>query len=143
MLISEAIPHRPPFLFVDEVLACDGKTIKTRKRIDPAEIFFKGHFPGSPVMPGVLLCEALAQSGAILLAQLQPALAKGALPVLTRMNNVKFKQMVKPGDMLEMEVSLKEKLAGVYFMEAAARVNGKLAVTLDFACTLVKAESGA
>ncbi|MCY3019876.1 MAG: 3-hydroxyacyl-ACP dehydratase FabZ [Planctomycetota bacterium] len=135
MNIFDAIPHRPPFLLVDEIVGIDGNTIRTRKRVDPADPVFQGHFPGFPVMPGVLICEAIVQSGAILIAHLSAGAMHGSVPVLTRLNNVKFKQMVRPGDVLDMEASLKEKLAAVYFMEGSARVNGKLAVSLEFACT--------
>lgn len=131
------LPHRPPFLFVDEVTALENQTIRARKKISPEADFFKGHFPGFPLMPGVLVCEALAQTGALLAAHLEGgALPAGTVPVLTRMNNVKFKHMVRPGDTLEMEARLKEKLGGAYFLEAVARVNGKTAVSLEFACTI-------
>jgi 3-hydroxyacyl-[acyl-carrier-protein] dehydratase len=136
--IQQLIPHRPPFLFVDEIVAIDGQTIRARKKIDGSAEFFKGHFPDHPVMPGVLICEALAQAGALLIAQLENADLRGKIPALTRMNNVKFKQMVRPGDTLDLEVRLKEKLANAYFLEGAARVGGKLAVSLEFACALVE-----
>jgi 3-hydroxyacyl-[acyl-carrier-protein] dehydratase len=135
--ILDAIPHRAPFLLVDEIVAIEGQTIRTRKRVDPADPVFKGHFPGYPVLPGVLICEALAQSGAILIAQLAGESLANHVPVLTRLNNVKFKQMVRPGDVLEMEVTLKEKLSGAYFLAGSARVNGKTAATAEFACTAV------
>jgi len=139
--ITEAIPHRPPFLLVDEIVELHADaapaTIRTRKRIDPAEPVFTGHFPGFPILPGVLVCEAIVQSGAILIAHLPGGAMNGMIPVLTRMNNAKFKQMVRPGDVLEMEAALKEKMASAYFMEGSARVNGKLAVSIEFACTAV------
>ena len=139
--ITEAIPHRAPFLLVNQIVelnaATTPATIKTRKKIDPDEPVFAGHFPGFPILPGVLVCEAIVQSGAILIAHLPGGAMNGMIPVLTRMNNAKFKQMVRPGDVLEMEVSLKEKMASAYFMEGSARVNGKLAVSVEFACTAV------
>lgn len=137
MNICDAIPHRPPFLLVDEIVSVEGNTIRTRKRVDPADPVFQGHFPGYPVLPGVLVCEALAQSGAILIAHLAGDELKGKVPVLTRLHNAKFKQMVRPGDVLDMEVSLTEKLGGAYFLAGTARVNGKLAVSAEFACTAV------
>ena len=137
MNIHDAIPHRPPFLLVDEVVGFDGNTIRTRKKVDPADPVFKGHFPDYPILPGVLICEAIVQSGAILIAQLPGGTMAGMIPALTRLSNAKFKQMVRPGDVLEMEVRFKEKLANAYFMEGTARVNGKTAVTLEFACTAV------
>jgi 3-hydroxyacyl-[acyl-carrier-protein] dehydratase len=140
--ITDAIPHRAPFLLVDEIvelkLSDAMPSIRTRKKVDPTDSVFKGHFPAFPVLPGVLICEAIVQSGAILIAHLPGESLEGAVPVLTRLNNAKFKQMVRPGDILEMEACLKEKLGGAYFMEGTARVNGKLAVSLEFACTAAK-----
>ena len=134
---EEILPHRPPFLFVDEIVSLEAQRIRARKKIDPGAEVFKGHFPAFPLMPGVLVCEALAQTGALLVAHLEGgAIPAGKVPVLTRMNNVRFKHMVRPGDTLELEAALKEKLGGAYFLEAAARANGKLAVSLEFACTI-------
>lgn len=143
MTIYDAIPHRPPFLLVDEVVSIEGNVIRARKRTGPGEWIFSGHFPGFPLMPGVLICEAIVQSGAILIAHLNgPLTGEGSksAPVLTRISNAKFKQMVRPGDVLEIEASLKEKLASAYFMEGTARVNGKVAVSLEFACTELKTD---
>lgn len=137
MNIQDAIPHRPPFLLVDEVVAIEGSTIRTRKKVDPADPVFRGHFPDYPLLPGVLVCEAIVQSGAILIAQLPGGAMTNMIPALTRLSNAKFKQMVRPGDVLEMEVHFKERLANAYFMEGTAKVNGKTAVTLEFACTAV------
>ena len=138
MKIEDAIPHRAPFLLVDEIISIDGPMIRTRKKIDPADPVFMGHFPGFPIQPGVLICEAVVQSGAILIAHLEQGGTKGKIPVLTRMNNAKFKQMVRPGDTIEMESTVVEKMPGAYFMQGSARTNGKLAVSLDFACMLVE-----
>jgi len=138
MNILDAIPHRPPFLLVDEIVSIDATSIRTRKRVDPADPVFTGHFPGHPVLPGVLICEAIVQSCAILIAHIQGAgLAKDSIPTLTRLNNAKFKQMVKPGDVLDMEVRFKEKLANAFFMEGTAKVGGKTAASVEFACAAV------
>jgi 3-hydroxyacyl-[acyl-carrier-protein] dehydratase len=136
--IHDAIPHRPPFLLVDEIVSVDENSIRTRKRIDPADSVFKGHFPNFPIMPGVLVCEAIVQSGAILVAHRPDGEMQGAVPVLTRLYNAKFKQMVRPGDVIEMEVKFKEKMANAFFMDGKATVNGKTAVTLEFACTAAR-----
>ena len=140
MNIHDAIPHRPPFLLVDEIVGIEGNTIRTRKRLALDDAIFNGHFPGFPLLPGVLVCEAIIQSGAILIAHLQAAGMQNRVPVLTRINNARFKNMVRPGDMLEMHAALNEQLAGAFFMQGSARVNGKLAVSLEFACTSI--ESG-
>lgn len=142
--IQKALPHRPPFLLVDEVVSfsMEGRTIRTRKTAAPDDPVFAGHFPGCPIMPGVLICEAIVQSGAILLAQLAHTDAR-SIPVLTRLNNAKFKRMVRPGDVLDIEVSLKEILAGAFFMEGRASVNGKAVASVEFACAAVRRDGKA
>ncbi|HZZ27350.1 MAG TPA: 3-hydroxyacyl-ACP dehydratase FabZ family protein [Pirellulales bacterium] len=149
--IYAAIPHRPPFLLVDEIVSRDGGRIVCRKHFSGDEWFFAGHYPDEPVVPGVLLCEAALQAGAILLGgttQTQRAddpsertppdcNASLAMPVVTRMNEVRFKQMVRPGDTIELEVQLREQLADAFFFDAKVTCNGKLAARLEFACMLV------
>ena len=135
MNIHDAIPHRPPFLLVDEIVSIDGNTIHTRKRTAAGDALFAGHFPGYPLMPGVLICEAIVQSGAILIAHLPQENMGDRIPVLTRISNAKFKHTVRPGDVLDIEVTLKEKLGGAFFMQGVARVSGKIAASTDFACT--------
>jgi 3-hydroxyacyl-[acyl-carrier-protein] dehydratase len=133
--ILKAIPHRPPFLFVDTIVELTDTNIKTTRKAGPEEAFFKGHYPGNPIMPGVLVCEAIFQSGAILLSRIISN-AGGGVPVLTRINNAKFKNMVKPGDTLEIEADIAEKVSNVYFLKGKASVEGKTAVTVEFAVTL-------
>ncbi len=133
--VTKYIPHRPPFLFVDDIIETNSDRIVTRKKIDADEEFFKGHYPGNPIMPGVLLCEAIFQSGAILIAKNIGGEIDGT-PVLTRINNAKFKNMVKPGDLVTIEVNLKEKLSNAFFMRGKAFVDGKVAVIVEFACCL-------
>lgn len=133
--ILKAIPHRPPFLFVDTIVELTDTNIKTTRKASPEEEFFKGHYPGNPIMPGVLVCEAIFQSGAILLSRIISNAGEG-VPVLTRINNAKFKNMVKPGDTLEIEAEIAEKVSNVYFLKGKASVDGKTAVTVEFAVTL-------
>lgn len=135
--ILAAIPHRPPMLLVDEVAEQTGERIVCRKTFREDEFFFQGHYPGYPLVPGVILCESAMQAGAILLAEMLQQQG-GGVPVATRMNDVKFKRMVRPGDTIEMEVVLKERLADAFFLQAQVTVGGKLAARLDFACTLAK-----
>ncbi len=132
------IPHRPPFLFVDEVVEVDEKRIVATKYVDPAAEFFRGHYPGNPVMPGVLLCECCFQTGAILIAHLmkQNTVLKGT-PVITRIKEAKFKHMVKPGDTLRIEVTLDETVNDVYFMTGRLQVGDRLALRVEFAAALV------
>ncbi|MFW2366420.1 MAG: 3-hydroxyacyl-ACP dehydratase FabZ [Desulforhopalus sp.] len=136
--ISELIPHRDPFLWVDKVVSFDGETIVTEKSI-PAELeVFKGHYPGNPIMPGVLLCEAIFQSGALLVAkqgETDDTVVTG-VPVLTRINNAKFKRTVLPGDTVQIKVKITESLSTVFFFKGTLRVGGKVAVQVDFACTM-------
>lgn len=126
--ITELIPQRPPFLFVDKITAKEENKIFTSLKVTGEEDFFKGHFPGNPIMPGVLLQEALFQSGAALMA----GRAGGGLGVVTRVQNAKFKSMVKPGDELQMEVELTESLSNAHYMKGTTKVNGKTVLVLEF-----------
>ncbi len=135
----KAIPHRPPFLWVDKIVELTEKRIKTTKLIDSKEPFFKGHFPGNPIVPGVIICESIFQSGAILMANILGAadgLVSG-IPVLTRINEAKFKGMVRPDDLLEIEAEFMERLSNAFFLKGVARVEGKVVVRVKFACSLV------
>lgn len=132
--ILDAIPHRPPFLFVDEVVERTDTMIRTRKTFAGDEAFYAGHYPNYPITPGVLLCEATLQSGAILLSHLIGDMSEG-VPVLTRLNNAKFKRSVLPGETIEIEVHLVEKMAEAFFMKGSVRIGGKVAVSLEFATT--------
>ncbi len=130
--IKELIPHRDPFLWIDEVLDISETGITARKLIDPELDVFRGHYPQFPVLPGVLILEACFQAGAIFIGQ-SAQLSEGTVPVVTRVNNVKFRQMVRPGDTLEIEAELTEKLGGAYFFTAKASVSGKVAARVEFA----------
>ncbi|UUO04817.1 beta-hydroxyacyl-ACP dehydratase [Blastopirellula sp. J2-11] len=135
--IYAAIPHRPPMLLVDEIVRQDEETIVCRKTFHADEYFFQGHYPDFPLVPGVILCEATMQCGAILLSKFA-AEGKG-VPVATRLSDVKFKKMIRPGDTIEMEVKLTERMADAFFMQGKATCAGKVAVRFDFACTLAPA----
>jgi 3-hydroxyacyl-[acyl-carrier-protein] dehydratase len=141
--ILDAIPHRDPFLLVDEILELRDARIVGAKKFRGDEWFFAGHYPGHPLAPGVLLCEAAMQCGAVLLSKLlQNNDGKPKLPVATRMGDVRFKRMVHPGDTITMEIDLIERLADAFFLKAKVTVDGKVAVRFEFACTAVEAESG-
>lgn len=131
--IQELIPQRPPFLFVDKVTDRTETTINTSFQVTGNEDFFKGHFPGNPIMPGVLLQEALFQSGAALMA----GRAGGGLGVVTRVQNAKFKNMVKPGDLLEMQVDLTESISNAHYMKGTTKVAGKTVLVIEFAVASV------
>ena len=130
------IPHRPPFLFVDKVTEEFDDTIKAEKTVDPSEPFFQGHYPDRPIMPGVLIFESIFQTGAIMMGK--RIANEGKIPVLTRVNNVKLKHAVNPGDTLQIEVTLKDLVSSAAYMTGKALVNGKTAVTLEFTAMLVE-----
>ena len=142
--IERAIPHRPPFLYVDEVLELTDDRIVAVKTIDPAEPFFQGHYPHFPIMPGVLVLESIFQAGAILLSQRMGEGEGGGVaagvPVLTRIQGAKFKGMVRPGDRIELTATLKEQLQNAFFLTGQARVDGRRVVSVDFACALARVE---
>jgi 3-hydroxyacyl-[acyl-carrier-protein] dehydratase len=140
--IEQMIPHRPPFLFVDEVVAESPDALTTRRRVRPEEDFFKGHYPGNPIMPGVLICEAVFQSGAVLLTR-QLRAGGGDLsrctPVLTRISEGKFRSPVRPGDELIIDVKIKERIGRFTFMSGAVRTaDGRRVLTVDFGVTLIE-----
>jgi len=141
-LSISAIPHRPPFLFVDEIIEVEEKRIVTRKFVDPKASFFQGHYPNRPVMPGVLICEACFQAGALLIAhRLDGYESSQGIPVITRIGDARFKRMVNPGDTLGVEVTLDDELDNAYFCTGRASVEGKLAVRVEFVCMLAKEET--
>ena len=134
--ICRLIPHREPFLWIDEAEQESPDRLVARKFIAPGLDVFRGHYPGQPVLPGVLLCEAALQAGALLIARCGTTLPGGHVPVATRINQVKFRQMVRPGDTLEIDVELIERLADAFFLKAKITADGKTVATLEFACTL-------
>lgn len=141
--ILDRIPHRPPFLWVDTIIERTGNTITTSKYIPDNLDVFSGHYPGHPIMPGVLLCEAIFQSGALLMSFLLDSGSSGtagARPILTRIEGAKFKRPVGPGDTVEIQVKLKETISSVSFMRGTLRVDGKVAVQVDFSCALTMPE---
>ena len=135
--VKAAIPHREPFLFVDEIVEYEENRILCKKTFHADEYFFAGHYPGFPVVPGVLQCEAAMQAGAILLTKIfKDEDLSGRLPVVAGLDKVRFKEMVRPGDTLFLEVKYKNKMAGVYFLHAKVTVNGKTSAFFDIACAL-------
>ena len=121
-------------LLVDEIVSRTDDTIVTRKTFQPEEFFLQGHYPGQPIVPGVILCEATVQSGAVLLSGLTAGIS--GVPVLTRMNEVKFRRVVRPGETIEMTVKLNERLGDAYFLNGTAKVDGQTAARLEFACAI-------
>ena len=136
------IPHRPPFLFVDEIVELAPGLARTRLKVDPQASYFKGHYPGNPLMPGVLLCEAIFQTAALCLIQSGPQEEKeggnNRITVLTKVEEARFRQVVRPGDQLELKAVLKEKVGHFFLMEGTATCEGRLVVSLS--CTLALSE---
>ena len=132
------MPQREPFLFVDRVIAVTDRIIQTEKQVKVDEPFFAGHFPGRPIMPGVLICEAVFQSSSILMSKRAGTPSNDAkIPLITRISNVKLKRVVLPGDIMEVEVKLKETLGQAAYMSGKVKVGGKTALTLEFTAMLV------
>lgn len=137
--IEAAIPHRKPMLLIEEIISQEEEKIVCRADFHGDEFFFQGHYPNFPLVPGVILCEAAMQTGAVLLSKF--VTEAGGVPVATRMGEVKFKRMVRPGESVLIEVKLNERLANAFFMSARVTCAGKLAASLEFACSLSEVKS--
>ena len=132
--IEAVLPHRDPFLLIDEVVELEpGARVVAKKAVRADEWYFAGHFPGRPIMPGVLIVEAMAQTGAF--AVLSQPENRGRLALFAGIDGVRFKRMVEPGDELELTCDLERARGPVGRGRASARVRGELAArgTLTFA----------
>ena len=133
--IKLILPHREPMRLVDEVTEQDGTAIG-HYHVRGDEFFLQGHFPGNPIVPGVILCEILAQSACVLL---QDQMTDGKLPVYTGLNNVKFRSSVKPGDTIETRCRIKRAKHPFYFAEGSLSVDGRLCVCAEFSFAITGA----
>jgi len=133
--ILAAIPHRPPMLLLDEIVEWEHTRIICKKTFHPDEWFFQGHYPDYTIVPGVILCEAAMQAGAVVLSKHQ--MGEG-IPVAGRLNDVKFKRMIRPGDTVFVEAVLDERMGDAYFLTGKVTIDGRPAVTLNYAVTLAK-----
>jgi 3-hydroxyacyl-[acyl-carrier-protein] dehydratase len=140
--IQRLLPHRPPFLLVDRVVAHEqGKRLVAWKGVTMNEPFFTGHFPGHPVMPGVLILEALAQAAALLaILDLPPEEVKSKVTYLMGIDNARFRRPVVPGDRLELEVQVEKHKGTVWKIQGVARVDGQAAAEADFLAMLADPE---
>ncbi len=139
--IQAIIPHRHPFLLVDRIIELEaGKRAVGLKNVSMGEPFFQGHFPTYPVMPGVLIVEAMAQVGAV--AMLQHPDGAGKLALFAGIDNVRFKRQVKPGDVLRLEVEIGQIRRGIGIGAGTATVDGELACKGDIMFALVPAPEG-
>ncbi len=133
--IMEALPHRYPFLLIDRITSITpGESITAVKNVTNNEPFFQGHFPARPVMPGVLIIEAMAQAGGVLSHQTMIDVEPKPLFFLAGVNNARFRQTVLPGDQLTINVDVEHVKRGIWFYKCSATVDGKLAVAADITC---------
>lgn len=139
--IEEVLPHRYPFALVDRIesLSEDGLAIIGRKCVSQNEMFFTGHFPGHKVMPGVLIVEALAQTGCFLL--LSRPENHGRLAFFAGINRMRFRREVHPGDVLDLHVAFTRQKAGIYFASVRAECEGQTVCEGEIFCTLSHQEN--
>ena len=136
--VMRRIPHRPPFLLIDRAEAyCPGQSLVGIKCVTMNEPFFLGHFPGNPVMPGVLIVEALAQSGGLLMSKSWDVDPEGKIILFMSVDNCRFRHPVRPGDVLRMEVSVQRVRGDVVKFRGRGMVGDKLAAEAEFAAMLV------
>ena len=134
--IKKIIPQRDPFLMIDEVEKfVPGESCTAYKNVNVDEYYFKGHFPGNPIMPGVLMVEALAQTGAVAILSMEENKGRNAL--FGGINNLKFKKQVVPGDRLKLEVKIIKRKGPIGIGEASATVDGKIAVKGELTFAIV------
>ncbi|MCH8557696.1 MAG: 3-hydroxyacyl-ACP dehydratase FabZ [Balneolia bacterium] len=139
--IKAVIPHRYPFLLVDRVLEMDEKKIIAIKNVTGNEEFFNGHFPGKPLMPGVLQVEAMAQSGCILFLKMLAEDPENTTIVFSTINKAKFRRPVVPGDQLHMEVEIVSIRRQFATLKGTATVDGKVACELEATAAFVPSDS--
>ena len=130
----DLIQNRPPYLWVDEVVSVDEHSIHTRKFVDPNLDLFSGHYPEFPVFPAALQCECAFQASAILIASLGVSTGD-KVPVVARANELKFRRIVRPGDMLDVHVQLENPLKEVFFLKGRILRDGETVTTLKFVTT--------
>jgi len=135
--VMNHLPHRYPFLLVDKVIDCDpGKTLKALKNVSFNEPFFQGHFPAQPIMPGVLIVEALAQAtGLLSFCTMSDEEAKDKLYMLVGIDKARFRGQVGPGDQLILDVTLNRNMRGMWMYSAKALVDDKVVVDCELMCS--------
>ncbi|MDR1279310.1 MAG: beta-hydroxyacyl-ACP dehydratase [Opitutaceae bacterium] len=152
--VTELIPHRPPFLFVDEIVSETADSLVTRRTWRADEFFYEGHYPGAPITPGVLLCEATFQAGALYMAR--QALAAGVkpgepgeggggggTPLIAKIGEARFRNPVYPGDEVLIEVKKKEALGGFTMMSGSMKkADGTRVMNIEFAVAWKKPARG-
>jgi len=153
--VTALIPHRPPFLFVDRILSADTDSLMAERTWRAEEDFYRGHYPAAPITPGVLLCEAVFQTGALYMAKRAKAEAADAVaeagqggksegvPLLAKISDVRFRAPVFPGEVVQIEVRKKETLGGFTMMDGAIRkADGTRVLNVSFAVAWKTPETG-
>ena len=144
--VTDLIPHRPPFLFVDDIVSEAPGSLTAKRTWRADEEFYKGHYPNAPITPGVLLCEAVFQTGALYMAK--QAMAAGAkpgegVPLLAKISDVRFRSPVYPGDTILIEVKKKEEMGGFTMMSGnMKKADGTRVMSVDFAVAWKTPEKG-
>jgi 3-hydroxyacyl-[acyl-carrier-protein] dehydratase len=137
--VADLIPHRPPFLFVDDIVSASATGLVARRTWRPDEDFYRGHYPGAPITPGVLLCEAVFQAGALFLARARGGgtgvAGAAGMPLLARISNVRFRNPVFPGETITIAVEQRESLGGFIMMAGTVTSGEKRVLSVDFAVT--------
>ena len=138
--IQELLPHRYPFLLVDRVLELDidAKRILAQKNVSINEPFFQGHFPGRPIMPGVLIIEALAQAGGVMTQLTLGRDAQSKLFYMVKVENARFNKQVVPGDVLMLDVQMKRLIRNMGWYYGEAKVNGEVVASAEVMCAGAK-----
>jgi len=140
--ILNAIPHRPPFLFIDEIVERGDDTLTVKRHVSGEESFFEGHYPGNPIMPGVLISEAVFQAGGVYFHEMQSEEENAdpeIVPVLTKITEARFRAPVFPGDDLFITVTFKERTAQFMFMDGAVKNgHGKRVLNISFCVAFAK-----
>lgn len=132
--VTDLIPHRPPFLFVDEIVSRTDDSLVARRTWRADEDFYGGHYPGAPITPGVLLCESVFQTGALLLAgELSGGGGKEGVPLLARISDVKLRNPVYPGDTTTIHVKRMETVGAFVMMRGSITCGERRILTVDFA----------
>ena len=139
--ILTLIPHRPPFLFLDEILERDDRHIKAVKTLRPDEPYLAGHYPGRPIMPGVLICECVFQAGAALLFG-RSGLDPRKVPVLTKIQNARFRRPVFPGARLVIEAEIREEIGPALIMKGAVSMEGLSVLRTEFVVAMADVGEG-
>ena len=144
--VTDLIPHRPPFLFLDTITEVGTDVLVAHRTWRAEEDFYRGHYPGAPITPGVLLCEAVFQAGAAFLsleARTSGAALGEGMPLLAKVKDVRFRNPVYPGDVVRIEVKKRESMGGFTMMSGAITKAGQRILSVDFAVAWKVPEGGA